>query len=81
MFITYVINTERKAMADEKIELTPTEHAILKLMADGMTSSEIADETFKARRTVDGHKANIYNKLRVRNAMEAVNEARELGLI
>src|SRR5260221_31960 len=43
--------------------LTPTERKILKLIAGGRTSKEIAAELNLSARTVDNHRLNISNKL------------------
>lgn len=43
--------------------LTPTERKILKLVAEYMTSREIADELNVSVRTVENHRANISSKL------------------
>lgn len=44
-------------------ELTPTERRVLKLIAENMTSKEIAAELFISYRTVENHRANICQKL------------------
>jgi DNA-binding NarL/FixJ family response regulator len=43
--------------------LTEMERKILRFVADGKTSKEIAHELFISVRTVDNHRANIANKL------------------
>lgn len=44
-------------------DLTPTEHRILKLIAEAKTSRAIATELFISPRTVEHHRANICLKL------------------
>ncbi|MCH7397578.1 response regulator transcription factor [Belliella sp. DSM 107340] len=44
-------------------KLTPSEIKILKLIADGLTSKEIAIKLFIAERTVDKHRSNIISKM------------------
>lgn len=46
--------------------LTPTEQAILKLIADCRTTKEIASQLFISPRTVETHRANICQKLSLR---------------
>ncbi|AFL84142.1 response regulator containing a CheY-like receiver domain and an HTH DNA-binding domain [Belliella baltica DSM 15883] len=46
-------------------KLTPSEIKILRLIADGVTSKEIADKLFIAERTVEKHRSNIINKLKL----------------
>ena len=47
--------------------LTKREQEILMLVADGLTSQEIADSLFISPRTVETHRANIMQKLNVHN--------------
>ena len=44
-------------------DLTPTERRVLKLIAENMTSKEIAVEFYISYRTVENHRANICQKL------------------
>lgn len=44
-------------------KLTPTENVILKLIADGKTTTEIAALMFSSPNTIDNHRANISRKL------------------
>jgi DNA-binding NarL/FixJ family response regulator len=46
-------------------DLTVAERRILKRIADGKTSKEIAAELFISPRTVESHRANISEKLRI----------------
>jgi non-specific serine/threonine protein kinase len=52
--------------------LTPTERRILRLLATGRTTKEIAAELVVAISTVDRHITHIYQKLGVRNRAAAV---------
>lgn len=54
---------------------------ILKLMANGLTNSEIAKQLYLARETVRWYNKQIYNKLGVHNRTHAVTRAQELGLL
>ena len=46
--------------------VTSAERAILRRLADGMTSKEIADELSLSYRTVQNHRANLCAKLKLR---------------
>ncbi len=61
--------------------LTPTQVKVLALIAQGCTSQEAADRMVISKRTVDFHLANIYERLRVRNRIQAIRAATRLGLI
>ena len=63
------------------VGLTPREAEILRLVADGMSNREIADEVHLSRHTVESHVKRIYRKLAVSSRMMAVREARARGMI
>ncbi len=49
-------------------DLTPTERRVLKLIAENLTSKEIAAELFISYRTVENHRANICQKLNLKGS-------------
>lgn len=53
--------------------ITSREMEILKLIAEGLSSQEIATRLYISSRTVENHRANIMQKCRVRNAAHLVN--------
>jgi LuxR family maltose regulon positive regulatory protein len=61
--------------------LSERELEVLRLICDGKSNQEIADELFIALDTVKRHVNNIYGKLGVRRRTQAVAEARRLGLV
>ncbi len=61
--------------------LTDREREILRLIATGATSREIARQLFLSSKTVDNHRARILEKLQVRNKAEAVAHAIRGGYI
>ena len=63
------------------VELTEREHDVLRLAARGLTNKAIGFELSISDRTVQGHLANIYEKLGVSGRTEAVMRAVELGWI
>ena len=62
-------------------QLTARELQILQLIADGETNQEIANELVVAVNTVKKHISNIFGKLGVSNRVQAVAQARQLGLL
>jgi non-specific serine/threonine protein kinase len=60
--------------------LSPTEQQVLRLLAQGRTTREIAAELVIAVSTADRHITHIYNKLGVRNRAEATAYALKRGL-
>jgi LuxR family maltose regulon positive regulatory protein len=61
--------------------LTDRERAVLRFLATGMSTGEIASELCVSVNTVKTHLAAIYRKLPARKRREAVNRARELELL
>jgi len=61
--------------------LTPREREIVKLIAEGKSSREIAELFFISARTVDNHRAKIMEKLNLKKATDLVKYAMEKGYI
>lgn len=73
---------ERCRSAGKKLTehiLTPREREIIKLIADGKTSKEIADILFISYRTVERHRANIMGKFGLKKTADLVKFAIEKG--
>jgi len=71
--------------ADERSEtlelLTPRELEVLKLIAEGDTSKEIATTLVLSIKTVESHRANILGKLGMRDRVDLTRYAIRRGLI
>jgi two-component system response regulator NreC len=68
--------------APETIEsLTPREIEILKLIVQGYTNRQMAEELGISIRTVEGHRANVLEKLGLQSRVELVRYAKQHGLI
>ncbi|MCX6026916.1 MAG: response regulator transcription factor [Chloroflexi bacterium] len=61
--------------------LTSREKEILKLIVDGYTNRQIGTHLNISIRTVEGHRANISDKLGLHSRVELVRYAREHGMI
>ncbi len=61
--------------------LTAREQEILRLLAEGMSTREIAEKLYISPKTVENHRANIMNKLDLHSTLELVRYAAKLGLI
>jgi DNA-binding NarL/FixJ family response regulator len=66
---------------EEEVKLTPTETAVLKDIALGMTTKEISEKRFSSFHTVNTHRKNIFRKLGVNNVHEATKYALRAGLV
>jgi DNA-binding NarL/FixJ family response regulator len=74
---------DRASRGEEAPEdpLTPRELEIVKLIAEGHTSEEIAGMLFISKKTVDRHRANVLEKLGMRNRVELTRYAIRRGLV
>ena len=61
--------------------LTPREQEIMRLLAEGLSSKQIAEKLFISPKTVENHRSNILNKLGLHSTIELVRYAAKLGLI
>ncbi len=61
--------------------LTPRETEVVKLIAEGHSSSEIADLLFISVKTVERHRANVLDKLRLSDRVEVTRYAIRSGLV
>jgi DNA-binding NarL/FixJ family response regulator len=59
--------------------LSEREGEILRLVADGLSNREIAEQLFLSRYTVESHVKRVYRKLAVSSRVNAVREARSRG--
>lgn len=62
-------------------QLTDRERDVLKLLAEGYTTQEIADMLVISPKTVEGHRTNLMAKLGIRNRIELVKYALRKGII
>ena len=73
-----------RARAGETIDgemLTPREEEILKLVAEAHTNDEIAEMLVISKKTVERHRANILEKLGMRDRVELTRYAIRRGLV
>ena len=61
--------------------LTPREREIMKLIAEGYRSKEIAGQLYISPKTVERHRANLMEKLNLHNVQELTAVAIERGII
>jgi NarL family two-component system response regulator LiaR len=75
------INGARGAPFNPFTELTNREMEVLRLIARGMSNSDIAAELFISENTVKGHVSNILSKLQLADRTQAAVYAWEQGLV
>ncbi len=61
--------------------LTPREQEIMVLLAQGLSTKQIAKKLFISPKTVENHRSNILRKLNIHSTLELVRYAARLGII
>ena len=79
--VTALVREHLERDAGSLDPLTPREVEVVKLVAEGHTSDEIAGMLFISRKTVDRHRANILEKLGMRDRVDLTRYAIRRGLI
>jgi DNA-binding CsgD family transcriptional regulator len=74
---SFVRNEERV----RDLGITPRELEILEALAAGLSNKEIADRLFVSENTVKTHAARVFAKLSARRRTQAVQLAKEAGII
>ncbi|HET9209601.1 MAG TPA: LuxR C-terminal-related transcriptional regulator [Thermoanaerobaculia bacterium] len=73
----FVLNTGKL----KELGITPREHEILGLIAEGLSNREIGERLRVSENTVKTHSSRVFDKLGVNRRVQAVLKGRELGLI
>jgi two-component system response regulator DctR len=76
---TALASRRQKHDLQEKVAaLTEREHDVMRLVADGLPNKLVADELGISVRTVEVHRAHVFEKMNVKSAVELVNLLRDL---
>jgi DNA-binding CsgD family transcriptional regulator len=67
--------------AQAALEISPRELDVLKEIAAGRSNKEIAARFHVSPNTIKTHVARLYDKLGAKRRTDAVNKARELGIV
>jgi DNA-binding NarL/FixJ family response regulator len=78
-----ILHELRRDTRDEHVTspLTPREEEILQLIADGCSTSGVAEQLYISAKTVKNHLASIYAKLDARDRTQAVLAAVRIGIV
>jgi len=69
------------AVQEMEEPLSEREMEVLQLLVNGLSNQEIADQLFVQLSTVKKHVSNIYGKLGVTSRTQAIQAARQIGII
>jgi len=78
-----VVKCLTNSSADSPIftALTSREREVLQLIAEGMTTAEIAKHLFVSVKAIEGHRSSIFRKLKINNIAELTKFALREGII
>ncbi len=62
-------------------QLTAREQEVMVLLAEGLSTSQVAEKLFISPKTVENHRSNIMRKLKLHSIIELTRYAAKLGLI
>ncbi len=79
--VVNMLSNKEESTVEKFSSLTATEKEILKFLALGRTTKEIASERFLSVHTVMTHRKNIFRKLGVNNVHEATKYALRAGIV
>lgn len=74
-------HAERSEASVPAPELTDREASVLPLLAQGLTSKEIASRLFLTEQTIKWYRMRLIEKFEVRNTAELISKARETGML
>ena len=77
----YLDVNEVRFPVEESKNLTASEMEIVRMIADGLTTKEIAKKKYVSHHTVSTHRKNIFRKIGVSNASELIISAIKAGWI
>ena len=72
---------QRNEARRQQLGITPREIEILEAIAAGLSNREIAERLFVSENTVKTHAARLFDKLSARRRTQAIQLAKEAGLI
>jgi DNA-binding NarL/FixJ family response regulator len=79
--IAEFLHSARQDLPVREDPLTPREQEVVKLVAEGYTNKQIAETLVISEKTVERHRANILEKLGMRDRVELTRYAIRQGLI
>jgi DNA-binding CsgD family transcriptional regulator len=73
----FILNAEKL----KTLGITPREHEILGLIAQGLSNREIGEKLFVSENTVKTHSSRLFEKMSVNRRTQAIQKGKEFGLI
>ena len=81
MYLSHEAAIIAEKKEDDIPVLTRREKEVLELIAEGLTTQEIADKLFVSATTVETHRKNLLAKLEAKNVAAMISLAAKMNLI
>lgn len=75
------LGVKQRMLNGYEVKLTKRELEVLKLIAEELTTSEIAEKLFLSQSTIESHRRNLFLKLDAKNAVGLVKRGYQLNFI
>ena len=76
-----MVQKQKETTTISQQNLTKREVEVIKMIAEGLKTKDIAEKLFISTRTVETHKTNIYHKLEIHNSAQLIRYAIKNSLI
>ncbi|MCA6078806.1 response regulator [Fulvivirga sedimenti] len=76
-----VMHSFKGQVSHQAVEITEREKDVLRLIAEGLTTNEIAEKLFISVHTVNTHRKNLLSKLDIKNTASLVRYALDQGIV
>lgn len=73
----FILDTEEL----QRLGISKREYEVLELIAQGLSTKEIAEKLFVSTSTIKTHSSNLFTKLNVKRRTQAIQRAKELRLL
>ena len=78
---SYIAPSVQILLDTVSLELTPREFQIMRLVCDGLSNTQIAEQLSLSPKTTDKHRENLMRKLGVNNSAQLIRKALQMGVL
>ena len=78
---SYIAPSVQILLDTVSLELTPREFQIMRLVCDGLSNTQIAEQLSLSPKTTDKHRENLMRKLGVNNSAQLIRKALQMGIL
>lgn len=78
---SYLAPSVQTLLGTVSLALTPREFQIMRLVCDGLSNAQIAEQLSLSPKTTDKHRENLMRKLGVNNSAQLIRKALQMGIL